>query len=1303
MKRKKTWLKILILIIFAGIFSAQSGMRAVYAGKITDSKVKTFCIGASYGGAITKDGNLYMWGNNDHGQIGNGTNAEQSEPVKVLSNVKTIHLAYHYAGAITEDGSLYMWGNNADGQIGNGTTTNQMTPVKILSNVKTISCGGNHVGAITEDGSLYTWGSNYYGENGNGTTTNQSKPVKVLSDVIAVSMGSFHSGAITKDGSLYMWGQNGNGQIGDGTTTDQSKPVKVLSNIKSVCLGSSDSAAIAEDGSLYMWGYNDYGQIGNGTTSHQKTPVKILSNVKKVTLEDGDSAAITENGDLYMWGFNGCGQIGNGTTSHQKSPVKILSNVKSVSIEGSHSGAVTEDDSLYMWGRNDYGQVGDGTNSNQKVPVKVLSSVNCVSAGCSGSYFSGAVTDDGSLYMWGRNNYGQIGNGNYENQMIPVKVLSGILLPGEEKEQIEGKREISVRFFRKWDAQKQIAYFDNNDSDGCEVTEETDSTFAGNVDSLLGKYVLVESVLPEENEKDVSVLISVKAVESKLGTVIKVEKESVTIGRDRYGVSKNLNSLESYADQYVLYHIYDGKVVGIEKLISGKGTITYWDSDMRQLTVKPENSDESEESYTLSILADKKYEEFLGKTGIKDQTIHYTGDKNHFLYRIGIIPKFEVGKDNFSFTNSPTSFMTWGELEVWNAEKNGGVKSWSFAEFMEELGNQANYQITDNSFFQLCRGMEADVVSELEADRYKVWGGSCYGMSITMALRSADPQALPIRQLDPENESVESTHQLEEPKSSWRTEDVINYYQLMYNYPYVVNRVLKLSKQARQNYQEALDQFLEAVVNDETPTVVAIYSPEPAAHSVIVLDVLKECKDYFELKVYDPNYEDVTSMYLYKNGVGSIGDTDDKLYGLRIKYNGATTSASEETGYTCLYNYVDLLKTMDLRNYFDSNNDNVSGFGGNSYTFPSLKISGETDVALGSSREKLVFQNGCVKEAENVYGPYMEPGDNGDNKERCFVVDSDNPEDEYIFKFDTKEKACNVKINMPSWSVMISGEEDIEVKTDNGEKEFVVTSETPTMLSVLYTRNEGSHLPEKRIAVDVKGSEAIGMKTSGEGILIASDDLNSAKIVVETDGEKVSVDDDIKDNSVVITTDENGNVILQDVQDHEHMEVEDKAVAATCTAKGKTAGKHCLVCGAVLTEQKTIAAFGHKWSEWSTVKKSTYLSEGVKTRICKVCGKKETTSIGKLCGTTLTNVKNKKGKKVSVSWKKNKKVTGYQIQYATNSKFKGAKIKTVKGAKSTSYTLSKLKKGKTYYVRVRTYTKKNYSGWSKTKTVKIKK
>ena len=336
-----------------------------------DFKISTLSLDAYYTGALTENGDLYMWGDNYYGQIGDGTTTTCKTPKKILSNVKSVSLGDYHTGAITENGDLYMWGSNYDGKIGDGTYNSCLTPKKILSNVKSVSLGYCHTGALTENGDLYMWGSNYDGEIGDGTKTDRLTPKKILSNVKSVSLGNLHTGAITENGDLYMWGRNFYGQIGDGTTTNRTTPKKILSNVKSVSLGGSHTGAVTENGDLYMWGYNCYGQTGDGTKTDRLTPKKILSNVKSVSLGDLHSGAITENGDLYMWGHNSCGQIGDGTTTDCLTPKKILSNVKSVGLGNYHTGAITENGDLYMWGRNGHGQIGDGTTTDRTTPTKI--------------------------------------------------------------------------------------------------------------------------------------------------------------------------------------------------------------------------------------------------------------------------------------------------------------------------------------------------------------------------------------------------------------------------------------------------------------------------------------------------------------------------------------------------------------------------------------------------------------------------------------------------------------------------------------------------------------------------------------------------------------------------------------------------------------------------------------------------------------------------------------------------------------------------------------------------------------------
>ena len=341
-----------------------------------------------------------------------------------------ISLGNAYSAVITEDGSLYMWGMNGAGQLGNGTIENKSisTPIKIMDNVVSVSLGDNHSAAITTDGSLYMWGSNgFYGKLGNGTTENKSisTPIKIMDNVAYVSLGYDHSAAITEDGSLYTWGYNGHHQLGNGKSGRSTTPVKIMDNVAYVSLGEFHSAAVTTDGSLYTWGENRYGQLGNGTKNDSFVPKKIMDNVAYVSLGYNHSAAITTDGSLYMWGENIWGQLGNGergAASVSRSPVKIMDHVVCVSLGYIHSAAITEDGSLYTWGDNRYGQLGNGTENDSSVPQKIMDNVAYVSLGY---YHSAAVTTDGSLYMWGvwgKNYAGQNVNEEVKGRSTPQKI-----------------------------------------------------------------------------------------------------------------------------------------------------------------------------------------------------------------------------------------------------------------------------------------------------------------------------------------------------------------------------------------------------------------------------------------------------------------------------------------------------------------------------------------------------------------------------------------------------------------------------------------------------------------------------------------------------------------------------------------------------------------------------------------------------------------------------------------------------------------------------------------------------------------
>ncbi len=321
--------------------------------------------------------------------------------------IRQVSLGYYHSAAITENGDLYTWGRNYAGQLGNGTKDNSDIPVKIMSNIKAVSLGSGHSAAITENGDLYTWGENYYGQLGSGNTANSATPKYIMSNVKAVSLGVSHSAAITENGDLYTWGLNWYGQLGHGYKGGyETTPTKIMSNVKAVSLGNDTSAAVTEDGELYSWGYE---YIGDGTTEGTSTPRLIMSNVNDIELGTDYSAIILKNGDLYAWGYGGYGGIGNGTSDDYLTPVKISSNVKAVNIGYEHGSFISVNGDLYTWGINYDGQLGDGSRENCATPKKIMSNVQSVSLGYD---HSAAITENGKLYIWGDDFYGKLGIGD---------------------------------------------------------------------------------------------------------------------------------------------------------------------------------------------------------------------------------------------------------------------------------------------------------------------------------------------------------------------------------------------------------------------------------------------------------------------------------------------------------------------------------------------------------------------------------------------------------------------------------------------------------------------------------------------------------------------------------------------------------------------------------------------------------------------------------------------------------------------------------------------------------------------------
>jgi len=344
--------------------------------------------------------------------------------------------------ALKNDGTALAWGYNGYGQLGNITAdlySDIPIPVDVtlLTGVTAISAGGYRTVAIKNDGSVWAWGYNLYGELGDGTTTNRNTPVQVgvtgnfLTGITAISVGGSHTVALKNDGTFWDWGKNDYGQLGDGTNTNKNIPTKVdgLTGIAKISAGGSHTVALKNDHTVLAWGLNSSGQLGDGSTTDSNIPVTVggsspLTDVMTISAGEFYTVAIKNDGTVWAWGSNGYGQLGDGTTIDKDTPVPVssLTGIFTAIAAGYlHTVALKNDGTVWAWGRNDYGQLGNGTTTDSDIPVKVnsLTGITAISAGESHTV---ALKNDGTLWAWGRNNYGQLGDGTTSSSDIPVNV-----------------------------------------------------------------------------------------------------------------------------------------------------------------------------------------------------------------------------------------------------------------------------------------------------------------------------------------------------------------------------------------------------------------------------------------------------------------------------------------------------------------------------------------------------------------------------------------------------------------------------------------------------------------------------------------------------------------------------------------------------------------------------------------------------------------------------------------------------------------------------------------------------------------
>lgn len=380
----------------------------------------------------------------------------------LVTKVIYISAGSYHSIAVNSNGDLYSWGWNGQGQLGNGTNTDSNVPLPVRTagtpmagkKIVHVSTGGNFYKgsslALSSEGKVYSWGANDQGQLGNGTATNSNLPVEVKTEgtpmagkkIIQTAIGVTHSMALDSEGKVYSWGENVNGLLGTGDAIPTLSPVLVRTGgtpmegkkIVQISAGGAHSMALDSEGNIYAWGWGGEGQLGNGENNNSNVPILVKKEgtglegktIKKVMAGGMFSMVLTSDGSLYSWGKNNYGQIGDGTTNNYNLAVAVKTEgtpmagktVVDFSISNEHTVALTSDGQIYAWGRNESGQLGDGTNTASTLPVAVRTvgtpfagkkAVQVVAGGWEGAH-SLALGTDGTVYSWGRNLNGQLGD-----------------------------------------------------------------------------------------------------------------------------------------------------------------------------------------------------------------------------------------------------------------------------------------------------------------------------------------------------------------------------------------------------------------------------------------------------------------------------------------------------------------------------------------------------------------------------------------------------------------------------------------------------------------------------------------------------------------------------------------------------------------------------------------------------------------------------------------------------------------------------------------------------------------------------
>lgn len=405
--------------------------------------------GAFHMCAVLEDGTVPCWGYNSHGGVGNGVAGLQMTPsaaVPGITGATAVSAGQDHVCALRADATVSCWGQNDDGQLGNGTTANAFEPVSVssLAAVAQVAAGSEHTCARKSNGTVWCWGANNQGQLGDGTTDSSSVPVEVsgISTATQVAAGEGFSCALLADSSVKCWGYGGQGQLPGWQNSSVPVTIDGLPDpefVGAVELDAGGSTAcvvtvswMASTQLARCWGAGSYGELGDGQSQGGPSAGTVIGDVGW-ELEDaagvtvgGSHACMFATAGPVCWGSGSDGQLGNGGTSNSPFATALSSGSPvAISAGGRHTCAVESGGSVSCWGEGEGGKLGSGTFAGATTPAAV-SGLSGVSAVAAGGTFTCALASGGTVKCWGAATNGQMGDGIERVLQPSAEAVAGV-------------------------------------------------------------------------------------------------------------------------------------------------------------------------------------------------------------------------------------------------------------------------------------------------------------------------------------------------------------------------------------------------------------------------------------------------------------------------------------------------------------------------------------------------------------------------------------------------------------------------------------------------------------------------------------------------------------------------------------------------------------------------------------------------------------------------------------------------------------------------------------------------------------